>query len=125
MSAIALRLAAVFAPLSTLLGGYAQLGLAAVGEYRAALMRRLVWAVVAVVFGLAGLAAAWMIGLAVFWDTPHRLTYVISSAVALLLVAGIAAVLALKSPRPGNASGLLREEFNKDRELFAQWTRTL
>ncbi len=125
MSAIALRALAVLGPLAHLLSSYAQLGVAAAGEYRTALVRRLCWAAIALVAGLAGLAATWMIGLAVFWDTQWRLTYVIVSAAVLLLLAGISAALALSSLRPGRAAGLMREEFNKDRELFAQWTRTL
>lgn len=125
MSTLAIRALAALGPLAHLLGSYAQLGVAAAGEYRGALLRRLCWAAVALVAGLAGLAATWVIGLAAFWDTRWRLTYVIASAATLLVLAVIAAAIALSKPRAGRAAGLMREEFNKDRELFAQWTRTL
>ena len=125
MPAIGLRILALLAPLGSHLASYAELGAAVAGEYRAALIRRLVWAAVALIAGMAGLAAAWMIGLVAFWDTPWRLTYVIASAAALLLVAGIAAALALMSPRRGPAACLLREELNRDREVIAEWTRTV
>lgn len=125
MSALALRLLAILRPLGSHLSGYAQLGMAAAGEYRAALVRRLCWAAVAIVAGMAGLAATWMIGLVAFWDTRWRLTYVIVSAVVLLLLAIAAAVLALSKTHPGRSAALLREEFNRDRELISEWTRTL
>lgn len=125
MPAIALRALALLAPLGSHLASYAELGAAVAGEYRAALLRRLVWAAVALIAGTAGLAAAWMIGLVAFWDTPWRLAYVIASAAVLLLLAGIAATVALAKPARGQATGLLREELNRDRELVAAWTRTL
>lgn len=125
MQAIALRLLAVLGPLAQHLAAYAELGVAAAGEYRAAWMRRVCWMLVAAFFGLFGLVAAWMIGVAWFWDTPWRLTYVIASAAVLLLVAIIAAILAVSKPHPGQAAGLLREELNKDRELWQEWTRTM
>lgn len=125
MSAIALRVLSVLRPLGSHLAAYAELGTAVAGEYRKAWVRRLCWAAVALVATLLGLAATWVIGLAAFWDTRWRMTYVIASAALLLLLAIVAATLALSASHGGRAAGLLREEFNKDKELFAQWTRTL
>lgn len=125
MQAIAFRALAALGPLTQHLGSYAQLGVAAAGEYRTAIARRLCWAVVAAVFGMAGLAATWMIGLVAFWDTPWRLTYVIVSAVVLLAVAGIAVYLAMSVVMNGGATRVLRRELHKDRELFEEWTRNL
>lgn len=125
MQAIAFRALAALGPLTQHLGSYAQLGVAAAGEYRAAIARRICWAVAAVVFGLAGLAATWMIGVVAFWDTPWRLTYVIASAVVLLVLAGIAAYLAMSVVLGGGATRVLRTELHKDRELFEEWTRSL
>ncbi|MFO7325782.1 MAG: hypothetical protein DIU62_008710 [Pseudomonadota bacterium] len=102
---------------------YAGLGAAAFGEYRAALAKRLCWLALAMLAGLAGLAAAWMAGLVALWETPWRFAYVATSAGALLAIAAIAAAVAMRSPRDGRATGLLRDELAKDRELFAQWTR--
>lgn len=125
MPAIALRVFAALAPLAQHLAAYAQLGAAAVGEYRSAWIRRVCFAVAAFILGMAGLAATWMIGLAAYWDTQWRMTYVIASAAVLLLLAIIFAGLALSKLSGGRATGLLREELNKDRELLQQWTRTL
>lgn len=120
-----MRVLALLAPLGSHLASYAELGAAVAGEYRAAWVRRLVWAAVALFAGVAGLATAWLAGLVALWQTPWRLTYVIVSAAVLLLVAGIAAAVALAVPRSGHATGLLREELRRDRELLATWTRTL
>ncbi len=125
MPALVLRLLALLRPLGSHLSGYAQLGMAAADEYRTSLKRRLCWALVALVSGLAGLAATWMIGLVAFWDTQWRLTYVIVTAAVFVVVAIIGAVIALGATRPGRATSLLREEFNRDRELISEWTRTL
>lgn len=125
MPAIALHVLALLAPLGSHLASYAELGAAVAEEYRAAWVRRLVWAAVALLAGVAGLATAWLAGLIALWETPWRLTYVVVSAAVLLLVAGIGAALALAVPRRGHATGLLREEFRRDRELLATWTRTL
>lgn len=125
MQAIALRVLAALGPLTQHLGAYAQLGAAAVDEYRTALARRLAWALLALVAGTAGLAATWMIGLAVFWDTPWRVAYVASTAAALLLIGAIAAYVAMSAPRSGQAARVLRTELHRDRELFEEWTRNL
>lgn len=122
MQAIARAIAAI-GPLTQHLGSYAQLGAAAAGEYRTGLARRLCWAAVASVLGLFGLAAAWMIGLVALWDTPSRLTYVIASAVILLVLAGIAAYLAVSVVMDGAATRVLKRELHKDKELFEEWTR--
>lgn len=125
MPAIALRALAILAPLAQHLAAYAQLGAAAVSEYRTAWVRRLCFAVVAFILAMAGLAATWMIGLAAFWDTQWRMTYVVASAAALLLLAIIFAWVAFSPMKAGRATGLMREELNKDKELLQQWTRTL
>lgn len=119
-----MRALALLGPLGSHLASYAELGAAAAGECRAAWSRRLLWAVVALVAGTVGLVATWMIGLAAFWDTPWRLTYVVTSAAVLLLLAGVALVMALATPPNGHATGLLRAELHRDRELLAEWTRT-
>src|SRR5690606_6455596 len=120
-----LRALALLAPLGSHLASYAELGAAVAQEYRATWMRRLLWAAVALVAGVTGLAAAWLIGLVALWDTTWRLTYVMVSTAVLLLVAGTAAALALAAPQRGHATGLLRQELRRDRELLATWTRTL
>lgn len=124
MQAIALRLLGILPPLSRHLSAYAELGAAAAAEYRASFSRKLCWAALATVAGLAGLVAAWMIGLVAFWETPWRLTYVITSAAVLLAVAVIAAAVAFSPEQGGRAASLMREEIHKDMELVAQWTRT-
>src|SRR5690606_25880033 len=77
VSAIALRVLSVLRPLGSHLAAYAELGTAVACEYRKAWVRRLCWAAVALVATLLGLAATWVIGLAAFWDTRWRMTYVI------------------------------------------------
>jgi len=125
MQAIALRAIAVLEVLAQHLSSYAELGAAAASEYRGAWTRLLVWLVVGLVCALAGLAATWMIGLVAFWDTPWRMTYVVASAAVLLVFAGFSMYVALAARPPGPASGVLRDELRKDRELFKEWTRTL
>lgn len=123
MQAIALRAAAVLEALVHHLGSYAELGVAAASEYRGAWARRLAWAAVALASSIVGLIATWMIGLVAFWDTRWRLTYVVASALALLVLTAIALYVAFAARQYGPASSVLRDELRKDQELFRQWTR--
>jgi uncharacterized membrane protein YqjE len=120
-----LRAIAVLEVLAKHLGSYTELGAAAASEYRGTLKRRMKWAAAALISAAAGLAATWMIGFVAFWDTRWRLAYVVVSAGVLLAFAGFAAYAALVARPQGAASGVLRDELRKDRELFQEWTRTL
>jgi hypothetical protein len=106
------------------LGNYAGLGTAAAVEYRNAVARRLVLALVAAVAGFAGVAALWTTGLAALWDTQWRLVYIGASAAVLLATAFWALGAAMTDPADGPAVRTLKSELNKDLELFEQWKRT-
>lgn len=120
-----MRVPALLLEIARHLGSYMELGAAAVAEYRSAWIRRLVFALLAVVLGLAGLATLWLAGLVALWDTQWRLVYVTTSAVVLLVLAGVAAYGALAWRTRGLAAGVLKSELNKDLELFQQWKSTL
>jgi hypothetical protein len=122
VQAIALRAVAVLEVLAHHLGSYAELGVAAASEYRGAWVRRLAWAAVALASFIVGLMATWMIGLVAFWETQWRLTYVVATALALLVLTGIALYVAFAARQYGPASSVLRDELRKDKELFRQWT---
>jgi len=120
-----LRIQALLRLLLQHAGSYAELGAAAAAEYRSAWARRLVMLLVAIVSGIAGIAALWGTGLVALWDTPWRLAYVAGSAMALLIAAGATLYAAFSSRPAGPSSGMLRAELKKDMELFQEWKCTL
>jgi len=119
------RLPAVLLALARHLGLYAQLGAAAAVEYRGAWIRRIALALLAAVTFIAGSCALWLTGLMAVWDSPWRMTYVVGSAVLLLLFAAVAWVVAMAQPTTGPVTGVLKSELQKDAELFEQWQSTM
>jgi uncharacterized membrane protein YqjE len=120
-----LRLRAMALLLLEHASSYAELGAAAVEEYRRALLRRALLLSIGVLLGVAGLAALWLGGLVALWETPWRLAYVMGSAMVLLVIAGATLYGALARSEPGPSTGMLRAELRKDMELFQQWKGTL
>lgn len=106
------------------IGNYAGLGTAAAAEYRDALARRVLLAIVAAVAGFTGLAALWATGLVALWNTPWRILYLGVSAALLLAVAIWALAVALSSAADGPSVRVLKSELRKDLELFEQWKST-
>jgi hypothetical protein len=107
------------------LGCYVQLGAQAAIEYRSTWLRRALLLLIAVLAGTAGIAALWIAGLVALWDTPWRLTYVIITAVTVLVISGIAMYLVISKASAGPAADTLGSELRKDMELFLQWKSTL
>lgn len=107
------------------LSSYLELGASAAGEFRSALGRRAVCALVGMVLSIVGLLALWASGLISVWDSTWRLPYALVSA--LLLLGGGLWLLrsALGKTSAGPSTGVLRSELRKDMELFQQWKSTL
>lgn len=104
---------------------YVELGAAAAEECRRALLRRALLLFVGLIAAVAGLAGLWLAGLVAVWDTAWRLTYVLGSALVMLVTAGVTLYCALARSEPGPSAGMLRSELRKDKELFQQWKATL
>lgn len=119
-----MRMRALLLALARHLGTYFELGAAAAVEYRRAWIRRIVLLLVATTTCLAGCMALWVAGLVALWDTPWRLTYVVTSGVVLLAVAAVTA-LAGTTRAAGPFTGVLKTELRKDAELFQQWKSTI
>lgn len=105
------------------LGSYIELIGRAAAEYRATFLRRAIYATVAVVTAVASLVSAWVTGLALFWDTPWRLTYCIASVLTCVVTTAVLAALAFRRPTPGPYSMTLRHEAAQDLELLQEWRR--
>jgi hypothetical protein len=119
-----MRLRALLLALFRHLGTYFELAAAAAVEYRSAWIRRVALALLAAITCMAGCVALWGAGLVALWDTPWRLTYVVTSAVVLLIVSVVAA-FAAAAPAAGPLGRVLRTELRRDVELFQQWKNTI
>lgn len=120
-----MRIHALLLALARHLGAYLELGAAAVAEYRSAWARRAVLVLVAAMTCIAGCATLWLAGLVALWDTSWRLTYVVASALVLLVVSGTTLLFAMAQRSTGPVAGVLKSELRKDVELFEQWKSTI
>jgi len=105
------------------LSSYAELAGQAAAEYRASLLRRALYAAAAFVAAVATLAAAWITGLALLWDTTWRTTYCTASVLLFLVAATAFTLMAKRRPAPGPHTRTLREEAAQDLALLQEWQR--
>jgi hypothetical protein len=120
-----MRIHALLLLLAQHIGSYMELGAAAATEYRSAWVRRAVWVTAGLMAGLTGLLALWGAGLVALWDSTWRVAYAGGSAIALLVVAGVALYCGLADRTSGPSAGVLKTELRKDMELFQEWKSTL
>jgi uncharacterized membrane protein YqjE len=105
------------------IGSYLGLIRQVVAEYRAALLRRIMYGIFAFVTAAATLLAAWVIGLAVTWDTPWRVGYCVTSALVFAVATAALATLAMRDAPPGPHTKTLKDEAAQDLALLQEWRR--
>lgn len=103
------------------LGSYVELAGQAAAEYRATLLRRALYAAAALVAAVAALAAAWVTGLALLWDTQWRTPYCMGSVLLCAAAATALTLMAIHRPAPGPCIRTLREEAAQDLALLQEW----
>jgi len=118
------RALAVLNALGDHAGEYAPLIVRAAGEKGKAVRAQALYSALALVFAGGAAISLWTIGLALAWDTPWRMAYLVSATALFAILAAVCAGIGRQRGRPGPVTRTLRDEFDKDLRILQQWKQT-
>jgi uncharacterized membrane protein YqjE len=102
-------------------GLYAPLIVDAAGETGRAIRHRLLYAAMALAFAAAAVISLWVLGLALSWNTPWRIEYLIATTAGFAIIAFICARLGINRGRAGPSTRTLKTEIDNDLRMLQQW----
>lgn len=116
-----IRLAGILRAVGDHVGLYAPLIVDAAGEAGRSLRQRLLYTALSVVFAAAALTSLWTLGLALAWNTPWRIHYLLATTGAFVVAALVCIRLVKVRGRAGPSTLTLKTEISNDLRMLQQW----
>lgn len=116
-----MRLAGILRALGDHAGLYAPLIVDAAGETGRAIRQRVLYAALVLVFSTATMMSLWALGLALTWNTPWRVHYLLATAGVFGVLAIVFARLGAVRGRAGPSTRTLKSEISNDLRMLQQW----